>query len=98
MAKACAERECATLRPGARAQHCTACHETFTGTASGDEHRVGPFPDGRRCLTPDEMRAKGMRQGRTGMWVWSKSDERLAHLLERPEVLPSDATEPRGRQ
>lgn len=51
--------------------HCTlpGCCNTFSTPAVGDLHRVGPFlPGQRRCLTPDEMRAKGMQQGSDGVW------------------------------
>jgi hypothetical protein len=54
-------------------EHCTACHETFSGTTAGDRHRVGEHsipigPNRRRCLTPDEMRDKGMSQNVRGVW------------------------------
>ena len=59
---------------GLRTEHCTVCHETFTGTSSGDKHRVGDFNPGdknypRRCLSADEMRAKGMEQNARGQWT-----------------------------
>lgn len=61
---------CGTKWAGKRIEHCTECHQTFTGNTSGDKHRVGPFfPGGRRCLTADEMRAKGMAQNARGQWT-----------------------------
>ena len=74
---------CGAEWAGLRIEHCTACHETFTGTASGDRHRVGQHdvstgPDRRRCLTAEEMREKGMEQNARGQWTnggtspWSK--------------------------
>ena len=67
VADAGAGRGCAV---GLRTEHCAACHQTFTGTTSGDRHRVGAFwPDERRCLTPEEMRAKGMEQNARGHWT-----------------------------
>lgn len=62
---------CGATWGGRRAQHCPACHETFTGDTAGDMHRVGPFhPKGaRRCLTPTEMEAKGMRRNTHGVWT-----------------------------
>jgi hypothetical protein len=61
---------CGATWAGTRVQHCTVCHETFTGTRAGDMHRTGDFtgPDRRRCLTPDEMRAKGLEQIDEGQW------------------------------
>ena len=46
--------------------HCARCGLVFSGTGRFDEHRVGDFPDGRRCLTPAEMTAIGMRIGQRG--------------------------------
>lgn len=47
-----------------RAEHCPACHETFSGTQTADAHRVGVHgvkegDDRRRCLTPQEVRVGG---------------------------------------
>jgi hypothetical protein len=80
-----AECRCGKTWTGLRIEHCTACHETFSGTTSGDRHRVGDSaiysgPDRRRCLTPDEMREKGMTQNARGVWTnggtspWAKAD------------------------
>lgn len=59
---------------GLRAEHCTVCHETFSGTTAGDRHRTGDHavfvgPDRRRCLTADEMRDKGLEQNTKGIWT-----------------------------
>ena len=47
--------------------YCPTCREPFQSQSLFDAHRVGKYdPDERRCLTPDEMRAKGWRHdGRT---------------------------------
>ncbi|MGP9528600.1 FDXHR family putative zinc-binding protein [Glutamicibacter sp. AOP5-A2-18] len=34
---------------GTRAGHCATCCETFIGNTAFEAHRVGQFPDGRRC-------------------------------------------------
>lgn len=65
---------CGQSWTGLRIEHCTSCHETFTGTTSGDKHRVGEHhidvgPTRRRCLSPDQMRAKGMAQNTRGQWT-----------------------------
>lgn len=39
----------------------------FNSTAAFEKHRTGPM-DARRCLTPSEMRARGMAQA-NGWWV-----------------------------
>lgn len=74
---------CGTTWTGLRIEHCPECHETFTGTTSGDRHRVGDHalttgPDRRRCLTAEEMRGRGMTQNARDQWTnggtspWSK--------------------------
>lgn len=61
---------CGATWSGYKPEHCQMCHETFSGTRSGDKHRVGRYePMERRCLTPDEMRDKGMRQNSAGIWT-----------------------------
>ena len=59
---------------GNRTQHCVSCHQSFNSTTAGDMHRVGDHgtrqgPNRRRCLTPDEMRHKGMTQNPQGVWM-----------------------------
>lgn len=62
--------KCDTTWTGMRAEHCAACHETFTGTESGDRHRAGDWTDEnpRRCLSHAEMRELGLGQDDRGMW------------------------------
>lgn len=76
-------RTCRATITGRKLEHCALCHETFTCTAAGDMHRVGRHgvtdgPSRRRCLTPDEMRDKGMSRSRLGHWTtgrrWSGPD------------------------
>ena len=62
-----------SLPPYSRAQHCTACCQTFGGTKIGDTHRIGQFDprdprDARRCLTVEEMVEKGWTQDDRGVW------------------------------
>lgn len=55
-------------------EHCVACHQTFATTRAGDDHETGDHnrhpwqPGGRRCRTPEEMRAVGLWQDRRGVW------------------------------
>jgi len=45
------------------------CCQSFASDYAGDKHRVGPHGGGRRrCLTPDEMTAKGWTQDDMGAW------------------------------
>jgi phage replication-related protein YjqB (UPF0714/DUF867 family) len=48
---------------------CQGCKEYFNSTFAFDKHRVGDHGVDRRCLTPDEMRAKGMDVSASGYWV-----------------------------
>lgn len=48
---------------------CRGCGEFFNSTFAFDKHRTGDFGKNRRCLTPDEMRAKGMSKNAAGFWI-----------------------------
>jgi hypothetical protein len=61
--------KCDATWTGTTVEHCTACHQTFSGTTTGDKHRVGAHgvtqgPDRRRCLTVPEMRALAVAGGK----------------------------------
>lgn len=67
-----------TGRPTGRQELCD-CGQIFSGTYSGDMHRVGLHhvsigPDRRRCLTVAEMLDKGMTQDSGGVWRSPASD------------------------
>jgi hypothetical protein len=57
-----------------RTEHCMGCHQTFASTRAGDAHRVGPHDPaegGRRCLSPEEMVARGLWATlRNGVQIW----------------------------
>lgn len=68
---------------GHTAQHCCACGEVFSGETAGNMHRVGDHavstgPTRRRCLTADEMLAKGMTYltNAHGTWIWGTGQAR----------------------
>lgn len=50
---------------------CQGCKEYFNSNFAFDKHRTGKHGHGRRCMTPDEMRAKGMLMNQAGFWVSS---------------------------
>jgi len=59
---------------------CGACGEDFTSLRAFDTHCVGKHeldypkhPDGRRCLTPDELAASRVRSGRPRTLVPSRA-------------------------
>src|SRR5579885_1429320 len=54
---------------------CGGCHEVFNSVAAFDLHRVGDFDKRtRRCLTPQEMSAKGMTRNDKGWWTLPVTD------------------------
>lgn len=64
---------------GGRAEHCTVCHRTFTGTSAGDLHRTGQHgvktgPDRRRCRTDDELAKRGLVRKPNGRWGTEAGD------------------------
>jgi hypothetical protein len=52
---------------------CPTCGELFNSNGAFDAHRRGKFgtsgPEGRRCLTADQMSAKGMVKTSRGFWA-----------------------------
>jgi hypothetical protein len=66
---------CGASWGGVKAEHCPSCHRTFSGPTTGNAHRVGRFPDGRRCLTEDEMHGKGWRLNKWGVWIGAPRQE-----------------------
>jgi hypothetical protein len=56
---------------------CSACGADFTSVELFDRHRVGTHeylfaperPDGRRCLTVEEMTGRGWEQNDRGRWL-----------------------------
>lgn len=54
---------------------CGMCGQYFNSTHAFDKHRTGEFGVDRRCLSDDEMRAKGMHLPADGFWRGSKRPE-----------------------
>lgn len=48
---------------------CPTCSEYFNSNAAFSKHRHGDFGIDRRCMTVEEMQAKGMAVNRAGFWV-----------------------------
>lgn len=47
---------------------CSGCGLLFNSSRAFDKHRTGDHGKDRRCMTPDEMTAKGMVLGKDGFW------------------------------
>ena len=62
---------------------CTGCDRIFKSVGSFDKHRIGEYTlkssMPRRCLSEDEMRAKGMVQNEKGWWISSVYDASVHH-------------------
>ena len=50
---------------------CPGCGEYFNSTYAFDRHRTGRFGVDRRCMTIDEMTARGMSMNKAGFWISS---------------------------
>lgn len=77
---------------------CSGCGHSFTSVSTFDDHRIGSYGEAiytksenhvtgytkstRRCLTPDEMRARGWAQNKWGQWrpesdfSWAKKEDK----------------------
>jgi hypothetical protein len=53
---------------GARCR-CCGCGGYFNSVTAFDMHRVGRFPDQRRCLGAEGMTALGMVRNGAGFWI-----------------------------
>lgn len=77
-------------RYGGKAEHCAACHRTFSGTTAGDIHRTGHHeistgPTRRRCLTDQEITEdpKLTPRTRNGTTVWGLPGDNPMRELAR---------------
>jgi hypothetical protein len=48
---------------------CPTCKLYFKSNAAFDKHRTGEHGKDRRCMTVEEMTAKGMVTNKAGWWV-----------------------------
>lgn len=62
---------------------CQGCRRYFNSSAAFDKHRTGDHGKDRRCMTDEEMTAKGMYLHEDGFWrgsrmtnqVWGDANE-----------------------
>lgn len=59
---------CGATWTAKRAEHCPACHLTFSGTSIGDRHRAGPYAR-RRCVPAFLLPALGLVLDSRGIWA-----------------------------
>jgi len=55
---------------------CQGCKRYFNSNTAFEMHRTGRHGVDRRCMTEEEMTAKGMLMNATSFWV-SKSNDRF---------------------
>ncbi|HQR98138.1 MULTISPECIES: hypothetical protein [unclassified Polaromonas] len=48
---------------------CQGCKEYFNSSFAFNKHRHGDHGIDRRCMTVDEMQAKGMSKNAAGFWI-----------------------------
>jgi hypothetical protein len=56
---------------------CQGCKEYFNSTGAFDKHRTGKHGVDRRCMTTEEMIAKGFSLNAAGYWIASKMPDHL---------------------
>jgi hypothetical protein len=56
---------------------CQGCKTHFNSSFAFDKHRTGEHGKGRRCLSEDEMRAKGMCTNAAGFWISAAMPETI---------------------
>lgn len=73
--------QCYSKRLTTSRGHCSACHQFFNSDSAFDRHRTGLFEGEsnkfgqtqitgpRRCMTTDEMLARGMVLNESGFWM-----------------------------
>lgn len=55
--------------------YCRSCDKYFSRISVFDKHRTGEFGKDRRCMTDDEMVAKGMHTDALGVWRGKKRED-----------------------
>ena len=56
---------------------CQGCKEYFNSTGAFDKHRTGKHGVDRRCMTTEEMIAKGFSLNAAGYWIASKMPDHM---------------------
>ena len=64
------------MKLGNQRNQCQGCKQYFNSNGAFDKHRTGKHGVDRRCMTPDEMIAKGMSKNKKDMWITESFDIR----------------------
>lgn len=62
------------LTRGKRRNQCGGCRVFFNSVTAFDGHRTGDYGVDRRCMTAEEMTAKGMSVNEAGYWIGSSME------------------------
>jgi hypothetical protein len=79
------DKRCGAVWFGYRLEHCTQCHQTFSGSSTGDVHRTGPHP--QRCRAADELTSLGLwvERNHYGTDVWHGSPNKKGIQKRHPK-------------
>jgi len=72
---------------------CTACGDFFNSTSTFDRHRTGRFdvPGDRRCLSADELIARGWSRNTAGFWIERAMRSTATGVFHRGRVTASSS-------
>lgn len=65
------------MKVSGRRCRCSGCGQLFNSVGSFDGHRTGPYAAGRRCLTTEEMMARGWSRNQGGYWITGAMPEEV---------------------
>lgn len=65
------------MKLGSQRNQCQGCKQYFNSTGAFDKHRMGKHGVDRRCMTPEEMTAKGMSINKDGFWITAIYDNSI---------------------
>lgn len=85
-----------SARSNVPAHSCSDCGQAFGGKDTLNRHRVGRGAK-RRCLTPSEMEAKGLRLNASGKWSQPGPKTSLTPRAEDKTLAPGGASEAPGK-
>jgi hypothetical protein len=73
------------MKLGSQRNQCQGCKQYFNSTGAFDKHRTGKHGVNRRCMTPEEMTAKGMSINKDGFWITEVYDNSIRRKDDEEE-------------
>jgi hypothetical protein len=67
---------------------CTGCGDLFNSTSTFDRHRTGRYDviGARRCLTSEELTARGWSRNAAGFWIERPMRRRLDEATQQVSI------------